>query len=306
MKEYTLNDLNPYIMHCGYMNEENCPPPGTHFGVRRVKWFEMELILWGKGSILVDGELLNTEKGSLFLRTPGMVVDGISPYKCYLVCFDGVLDQIRMDEYKNENKYDLTIEEENLQKFEYVKSIKGLQLPKVMKVMKLEEYQAIFEKMYSLFLSDAKENQFFLKSFLLQLLVLAMGEWAFISKKESTNRSTRNNFPKITKVKEYIDSNPKKNLTLEQISALAGLSPSFFCRKFKSIIGISPVTYINNKKIHLAKQLLLKTNMSVKEIALECGFDNDTYFFTLFKREQGISPLCYREKFSLPNIFVKE
>jgi AraC family transcriptional regulator len=139
----------------------------------------------------------------------------------------------------------------------------------------------------------------------LQLLIMVVEEWSNISKKDSTSRSIRNNYPKIIKTKEYMDQNIKKNLALDQLALIAGLSPSFFCRMFKRIIGVSPVTYINNCKINMAKQLLTNTNMCAKEISLECGFENETYFYTLFKSQQGISPLSYREKFGMSNMFVK-
>jgi AraC-like DNA-binding protein len=305
MSEYGLNDINPYVVHCGYMSEENCPPPGTHFGMRRVKWFELELMLWGEGYIITEGKALKTEKGSLFFRTPGMIVDGISPYKCYAVSFDAVTDKVRQQEYETGNNFNLSPEDEIIQGIPYVKEIKGLDLPYVMQVTNLEKYKGIFDRIHTEFLASDMKNQFILKSLLLQLLIMALEEWSNISKKESTSRSIRNNYPKIIKTKEYIDQNIKKSLALDQLALVAGLSPSFFCRMFKRIIGVSPITYINNCKINMAKQILTNTNMCAKEISLECGFENETYFYTLFKSQQGISPLSYREKFGMSNMFVK-
>lgn len=305
MVVYGLNDINPYVVHCGYMDEGSCPPTGTHFGIRRVKWFELELMLWGEGCIITEGKPLKTEKGSLFFRTPGMIVEGISPYKCFLVCFDAMTDKIRQQDYETGNKLDLAPEDEIIQNIPYVKEIKGLDLPHVMKVANLERYKEIFDRLHTEFLVSDMKNQFLLKSLLLQLLIMAVEEWSNISKKDSTSRSIRNNYPKVIKVKEYMDQNIKKNLALDQLAMIAGLSPSFFCRMFKKITGVSPVTYINNCKINMAKQMLAKTNMCVKEISIECGFENETYFYTLFKSQQGISPLSYRYKFGAANMFVK-
>lgn len=305
MNAHTLNDINPYILYCGFMNASNCPPTGTHFGMRCVKWFEIELILWGEGYILTDGKRLDTDKGKLFFRTPGMLVDGVTPYESYIIYFDAITNPIRIPEYNNKNIYNMSSVEDELRGISFVKSVKGMDLPNEMKVSNIERYRELFDKMHSIFLLNGADSQFFLKSLLLQFLIMAMEEWSYISKKDSTNRSIRNNFPKVLQAKEYIDQNTKKNIKLDQLASIAGLSPSFFCKMFKRITGVSPVTYMNTNKINLAKQLLTKTNMSVKEISLECGLKNETYFFTLFKSQQGLSPLNYREKYGMPNLFVR-
>jgi AraC-like DNA-binding protein len=305
MDQYTLNDINPYILQCSYMDTANCPPPGTHFGIRCVKWFEIELILSGEGRIVTNGKDLQTERGSLFFRTPGMMVNGVLPYASYIILFDPIKDTIRIPEYKNKKSYNLSSEEGKAGGIPFVRSVKGLELPPVMKVANVERYREVFEKIHSAFLFHSIHNQFVLKSLLLQLLIMATEEWSYISKNHSTNRSIRKNTPSISKVKDHIDRNTQKNFKLEQLAAMADLSPSFFCKLFKRIVGVSPISYINANKIYLAKKMLTKTNMSVKEISIECGFENDTYFFTLFKSQLGISPLHFREKYGMPALFSK-
>lgn len=305
MKKYTLNDINPFILLCGLMNGATCPEPNTHFGLRCVKWFEIELILWGEGYILTNGIPLETRKDTIFFRTPGMMVDGVTPYHSYMIIFDVVTNNIRIPEYNNPNILSLSLSDNDYEEVPFIKSVIGLELPNTMKISNSERYRELFEKMHTIFLLHERNNQFLLKSLLLQILITAIEEWSYISKKNSSNRSTRNNFSKIMKVKEYILQNTKANMNITQLAAMADLSTSFFCKIFKKIMGVSPITYINTNKINLAKQLLTKTDMSIKEISFACGFENETYFFTLFKSRQGISPLNYKEKYGTQNLFIK-
>lgn len=59
--------------------------------------------------------------------------------------------------------------------------------------------------------------------------------------------------------------------------------------------GFAPLQYIQEVKINLAKEMLTHTNKTIKEIALELGFENNDYFFTVFRRTAGVTPVNYRK-----------
>ena len=59
--------------------------------------------------------------------------------------------------------------------------------------------------------------------------------------------------------------------------------------------GFAPLQYIQEVKINLAKEMLTHTNKTIKEIALELGFENNDYFFTDFRRTAGVTPVNYRK-----------
>jgi YesN/AraC family two-component response regulator len=98
------------------------------------------------------------------------------------------------------------------------------------------------------------------------------------------------------KIKQYIDQNSTRIIRLDELSKLSELSPSFLCRIFKSIIGITPVEYINKQKVFTAKLLLLETDKTVKEVSYQCGFENTNYFYEVFKKYECMTPLDYRIK----------
>ncbi|NIZ47525.1 AraC family transcriptional regulator [Entomospira nematocerorum] len=93
----------------------------------------------------------------------------------------------------------------------------------------------------------------------------------------------------------YMHQNFAKNLTLEEVSRIAKLSPSYFSRLFKAEMGVSFVEYLNQIRINESKRKLQFTNLSLVDIASACGFSDQSYFTKIFKRTQGLSPGRYRQ-----------
>lgn len=301
MVMYNLNDVNPYILSCGhldraflinYTSERNLAFSGGDFGKRQVKWYELELILWGEGYIITEGEKLSARKGTLFFRKPGMVVQGFSPYYCYSIAFDMVFDISNKENYNrfysnNSNlDPDIEIQDENFS---------GFNFPYSMITNQYEKFQELFSNIHHEYIYGRKDNQIFLKSSLLQILILAYEELSSVSLLNSSSRSIRLNHSKIMETKKFIDSNIHMKFKLDNLADMVNLSPSYFCRTFKTILGEAPINYINKNKIRLVKKMLLETNKAIKEISYTCGFENDTYFFTLFKKSTGMSPSKFRD-----------
>ncbi len=96
--------------------------------------------------------------------------------------------------------------------------------------------------------------------------------------------------------KDYIDRHYKEKITLEDICQEVFISKYYLSRSFKDYIGMSPVQYIVSKRIEDAKNLLVTTDLLVKEIADKVGYEDEMYFSKLFKDFEGISPIQYRMK----------
>lgn len=71
---------------------------------------------------------------------------------------------------------------------------------------------------------------------------------------------------------------------------------SKFRKLFKSETGYSPHQYHLNLRINKAKELLQTTELNIKEIAYQTGFESEFYFSKLFRKKSGISPTDYRTK----------
>lgn len=124
--------------------------------------------------------------------------------------------------------------------------------------------------------------------------------WIMKLSKELTDRSQHNiktDNVNIKKAINFIDENIKNyNLSLGMISENLNLNSSYFSKLFKDSIGISVTDYISNIRTLRAKKLLIETKMSIKEISIECGFVESSYFSIVFKRKVGMTPLKFRNR----------
>jgi AraC-like DNA-binding protein len=88
---------------------------------------------------------------------------------------------------------------------------------------------------------------------------------------------------------EYIEAHFMRNLSLEELSGVACLSPFHFHRLFLRNIGISPHEYLIQFRIRKARELLLEGN-SIAGVALDLGFIDQSHFTRFFKRVIGVTP----------------
>ena len=94
----------------------------------------------------------------------------------------------------------------------------------------------------------------------------------------------------------YIKDNLCRKLSVESIAQQAGFSKYYFLRLFKRVTGCTVVQYVNLLRCETAKELLRDRNHTVKETALACGFDNLSYFTSVFKKYTGYLPGVYKQQ----------
>lgn len=99
----------------------------------------------------------------------------------------------------------------------------------------------------------------------------------------------------IRRVIEYIGEHTTEMPDITALSEIAGLSEAHFKQKFKHVIGMPPAEYIARTHISMAEELLLKTDMSMVEIAASLGFASGQHFARIFKRYKGQTPSDFRD-----------
>ncbi len=82
--------------------------------------------------------------------------------------------------------------------------------------------------------------------------------------------------------------------SLDELARNAGYSKYHFCRLFKQEMGLSPWQFVIERKIECARELLLSSMLSIKEISSKLGFNNPDYFAKIFARRTGVTPHIYR------------
>lgn len=100
----------------------------------------------------------------------------------------------------------------------------------------------------------------------------------------------------MTKAKMIIRENLYYKITPEEVAEQLNMSYSWFRKTFKEFTGLSPACYIQTLKMQAAKDALLSSNLSIKEIAFNLHYDNTEHFSTQFKKHIGSSPKEYRLK----------
>ena len=97
-------------------------------------------------------------------------------------------------------------------------------------------------------------------------------------------------------IKSYVLKNLSANLRVGELAAAVHLSEDRFYHVFKDAYGISPSEYILETRISQACNLLMHSELSITEIAQECGFCTAGYFAAQFRRIMRLSPLQYRRQ----------
>ena len=87
--------------------------------------------------------------------------------------------------------------------------------------------------------------------------------------------------------------------TLDQLARLAHLSRTSLLRIFRQATGQSPIDYLIGLRIEAAQRMLLQSNLSVTEIALDTGFADSNYFARQFRRVCGCTPSSFRRRSGL-------
>ncbi|KZL89491.1 AraC family transcriptional regulator [Clostridium magnum] len=103
----------------------------------------------------------------------------------------------------------------------------------------------------------------------------------------------------IKKCIAYINEHYKENITLDTIANMVHLNASYFSSVFKKEMGASFSSYLNKIRIEQSKLLLKNTDYSILNIALEIGFEDQSYFSKVFKSLTNMTPKQYKQRGSL-------
>lgn len=101
----------------------------------------------------------------------------------------------------------------------------------------------------------------------------------------------------IKTIISYIQKNYGEKIYIRDMAQQINMNEQYFCRFFKSMIGKSPIEYLNEYRVKKIEELLVNTDRKIMDICLECGFNNMGNFINIFKKSTGMSPTRYRQKF---------
>ena len=99
---------------------------------------------------------------------------------------------------------------------------------------------------------------------------------------------------RLGQVIEYIRAHLNADLSIVELARIAQTSPFHFARRFKASTGLTPHRYVMERRIELAKSLLVDGDRSIADVAYSCGFATQAHLTTVFRKLVGVTPMAYR------------
>lgn len=122
-------------------------------------------------------------------------------------------------------------------------------------------------------------------------------EYILLDKQQRTSSHSSSERERINAVLAYVVDNFRKEITLEEASAIAKMTATAFCRYFKKITRKTFIQTVTEYKVNYATQQLIQTDKAISDICYESGFGDVSHFYKTFKAKNRLSPLHYRKTF---------
>lgn len=122
----------------------------------------------------------------------------------------------------------------------------------------------------------------------LKMILLAI--ISFLSVRYSINTPKTYKIELLSKATYYMQENINQNIKIAEIAMRCCVSTRQLNRLFNEYYGTSPIEYYTKVRLETAFSLICKSDMQIKQAAYNCGFDDNSYFFRVFKRHYGFTP----------------
>lgn len=244
---------------------------------------ELLFVRTGSGSYIVGDECFDIKPGNIIVCNPGVLHDELPEYNRHLSMLVLGVTNVKVKDLPKNHLIPDT-----------VKPI--LRIDKSTVLME-GIFQSIFDSL-TFGSESSQETNIYLTQALLSLVLHAFEEYG---KPAQDYSNPKDDSDLLHDIKKYIDENYAEKLSIPQISEKFFISQSYLSHLFKRKLGFSPMQYIARRRIGEAQCMLVLTDKSITEIAIEVGFDNLSHFNVQFKKYVGLSPMAYRKKNILPD-----
>lgn len=146
-----------------------------------------------------------------------------------------------------------------------------------------------------IYAEDAEGGELLLRNRLSELWLKLFLNIESLSMHSCTRQNRQSQF-RLKQMLSYIRQNYMNNITLEDIANAAMVSKSECLRCFRSHFEMTPIQYLIQCRLEMSRHMLGSTDLSVKEIAAKCGFEDAGYFGRLFRKRCGMTPVAYRSE----------
>ncbi|MCZ8519494.1 MULTISPECIES: helix-turn-helix transcriptional regulator [Paenibacillus] len=231
------------------------------------RYYNLHIVLDGRGFLHTESKSYELTRGQGFLYGPGLRQsyhsDSRHPWNIRWVHFFGE----RLEELLNG---------------------KGLDGPWLFGLSDHLPIEALLQRLLDLGRTYEVNDEYAAASTLYELLTRLQ------SMAEQLNVPVNQAADKIRAAANYVRAHCQEPFTLEQAAAIAGYSPHYFSRQFSKTFGKSFPDFLLESRLLQAKRLLTSTGLSIKQIALETGFSQTSYFSKCFRSHEGMTPVQFR------------
>jgi AraC-like DNA-binding protein len=264
MKEIIL----PQIVTIGIFNSQITRKNQTVSKKRKTTMFELELPIIDGGTAFVDDEVNPITENTVICIKPGQSRHTRFPLKCYyahvVVTKGSIFDTLSS-------------------------------LPNFIPVVNKEEIKNIFSSLYEHYISGTESDDILIQSLVLKLVYL-------LNKNAQRNAKTIKNSNRLQVIEDtikYVNEHLCEDLSLEKLASKAGFNAIYFHKLFKAATRKRLHAFVEEQRVKKSINLLISTDMTLTQIAYECGFSSQSYFSYAFKRRMKQTPRQYAKTISV-------
>lgn len=232
-------------------------------------YYELQYVKSGHGTLIINGDPYELEPGSMALLSPVDFhcfenVPMNDPLKVISVKFSDLIlpAGLRTDIYE----------------------------PSRSMVSHSEQAEVIFQRLHDEYFGNRYGKDDYITAGIVQLCIILLREFIDQKKGDCCGRRTP-----IQQAVLYVRSHFRGSITVEDVSGLVKLTPNYFSEYFKKQTGIKFSSYVQKLRLEFAVGLLKMTDLSVKQVAEQSGFNSAAYFSNAFKDCFGLSPEQFRK-----------
>ena len=232
---------------------------------------ELNFILSGNGTQVVDGELFNTQAGDV------------------LICNSGALHDDSLMANSRINAWCLAVTNFKLPDLPINQLVAKNFSPRIPCQSVAEQLAQLYPMIHNY---AQQKNGYTIANTLARAVVLIVYK---IVRSSALAVAKENNFV-VEKIRRYIQDHYAENLIVKSLAEMVNANEFYLSHAFKKITHYSPQQYILRRRIGKAQCLLIYTSLSLTEISARVGYDDSNYFSRVFKKIVSMSPRLYRQK----------
>lgn len=158
------------------------------------------------------------------------------------------------------------------------------------------DFRALFDEILKQSLEKTEGWYIRCKLLLLQMFAFAAENRLLLSADQVRPKAELRKIEHYKTIVAYMEEHFHEPISLRRLADVIPCNSQYLCRFFKEISGVSPIQHLISYRIERAAHLLVNTSLPILQIALDCGFENASYFIRKFKEIKGRTPKEFRKK----------